>query len=167
MKIIKLNTSLVLVVCIIFTASFSSYSQSQDLSGWEKTDLPWLTFYKPTYLVKTEYEGTDSAVWEYEGKNINLNIEVGLYAGKYDVDQEEKYYSKKSVEIDSKKAEIVTFKFRKASSKLEYIAILYFNEIGSENSKMSFTAYCKTAEEREIAKKIFYSIKFKNKVEDK
>lgn len=129
--------------------------------NWKRYDLELFSFSAPSDLISEPFEGKDSSVWKYNNKNLKLIIDLGLYSAKPEEDKFEKNYREESIKIGKKKATIVFFKFRNSNLKeFKNIAAVYFYRVGSNKSKMSIIAYCRTQNEQKLARKIFMSVKF-------
>lgn len=169
MAIGLLSGFLALVIGLfVFTISNVSKNHQNKLpKNWKKVELNRISFYSPPNLIQQDVKGTDSSVWEYRGHDMILQIDLGRYSNNLQSYSEQSEYSEELTEIDGKAAKICTFEVGKNSSlnnkqKCQHIAAVHFPEIDNDfNTKLTFMVYCENADCRDIAKDIFYSIKFK------
>ena len=115
----------------------------------------------PKELKNQNVRGIDSCVAEFRSGKMRLAIDYGSYSGAYRNDGTTLDFKEEFVEIDGKRAQLVTF--RDARGGLRFGAGLYvlINE-SREGMKtaLNMMVQVKRAEDLETAKRIFRSIRF-------
>ena len=97
---------------------------------------------------------------------MRLSIDSGSYGGVYKKAESYLYFTEEFIEIDGKKAQIITYKDAQKKSKRKFVAGLYVVLYKSQNKEMQPSAFLymtiegKNENDLEIAKQIFQTIRF-------
>jgi hypothetical protein len=131
---------------------------------WKKIDLDFITFHIPPEMKFEEMRGTDSSVWTYVDRDTDteLIIDLGMYSEKPSIYAEMPEYREEFVTIDGKKATTCSFRLVDNNNTLgkQYASAVYFSEIDTTGTKLSFFVRSKSITKQAQAKTIFNSIKF-------
>ena len=139
---------------------------SIDSSDWEKINVCQIKFLIPKKLKNQYAKGIDSCVAEFRNGKMRLLIDSGSYGGLYKKTESNLDFKEEFIEIDSKKAQIVTYKDTQKKSKRKFVAGFYVVLYESQNKKMESSAFLymtiesKNENDLKIAKQIFQSIHF-------
>jgi hypothetical protein len=135
--------------------------------NWKKIDLDAFSFYAPPDLKNQNVHGIDSAVWEFRTSSMTLNIDYGMYSNDLKFYEDQPEYQAKWYLIGGKSAKVATLRLSDeyAADHLhkdqKYVAAVYFPDVASSGTKLTFWAECVDTTTQESAKKILQSIKFK------
>ena len=157
----------------------SVITQSQIPKGWKLIDLDRFSFLLPESMDDKKVKGIDSQIWRFEDDKISLSIEKGIYTNdfqnlkrSFEVQQEKVVIDGKNVIFfiwDRNKDISGAYMLNKDGSTIphevfeKHFAIgVYFQEGKRRYTGTNFVITTKTLEGQETAKKILYSIKFKN-----
>jgi hypothetical protein len=153
---------IVIAIFMLITSAGVSYGQQVNVAeDWQKIKLSFGSFLAPPGLKEVPFRGIDSQIWKFKKQDLILTIDLGLYSGKPNVNEDELNYKEKGVVKDGKQATIVSFKYREPRSEgFDYVSAIYFPELGDKYTKLSFVVHSKTPEHLKIAEKIFLSISF-------
>lgn len=160
---LRLFRILFFVVISVGAASSESRAQEETKApaGWKKFSACQFHFLAPSNLKNQNARGIDSCVAEYKSSKLRIAIDYGWYGGSYRNDSGAIDFKEEIIEIDGRKAQLVTFK--NARGKQAYVAGLYVlihqSQDGTKVS-LNMTINAKTAEDSETAKQIFRSLRF-------
>ena len=139
---------------------------SIDSSDWEKINVCQIKFLIPKKLKNQYAKGIDSCFVEFSSGKMRLSIDSGSYGGVYERTESRLDFKEEFVEIDGKKAQIVTYKDAQKKSKRKFVAGFYvvLDESSNKERKPSVFLYMtiesKNENDLKIAKQIFQSIRF-------
>jgi hypothetical protein len=130
-------------------------------ADWRRINECGTEFYVPSALKEKKVQGIDSCVKEYRGGNIRLELDVlegttapeSVYSRSGEYSNKSEFKLTKTV-IDGQKAEIITYTDLNTDG-VNYGAVLDFPQRG-----FTMWAYNATQEDREMALKIFDSVRF-------
>jgi hypothetical protein len=154
---------------LLFVTFFGINLRAQDGAvappGWRSIRVCSIGFFAPNELKKQDVGGGDSCNATYENGVLRLSIARGVFDGrqkKYDTSLK---YTEESVEIDGRKAQLVTYasSSQYVSPSRKYIAVVYFDLSGSQDAaktSLTLTVAAKGEKGIETAKQIFRTIKF-------
>ncbi len=186
MNCLKIN---LLVISIIFSVSVFTFGQKQSPEitknktqsksaqtqipkGWKSVDLGYFSFILPESMEDKKARGIDSQVWRFEDDEIKLQIDRGMYEVDFAYGGAGFKKETKWIELDGVKGKFFTIDYTKSFRSKDHElsetqkekpflqAIVFYED---ENSYSSFWVTYKKTEQKDIAEKILYSIKFKQK----
>ena len=144
-----------------------SYAQNSAISsGWENVSVCQIRFLIPRNLKNQYAKSIDSCVAEFRSKKIRLAIESGSYGGIYKKAETHLDFKEESIEIDGKKAQVVTYRDTQNKSNRKFVAGFYVVLFEAQNKETQQSAFlymtikAKSEKELEIARRIFQSIRF-------
>ncbi len=174
----------ILLVFNIFGQKQSSKTQIKQLQvpipkGWKLIDLDSFSFLLPEAMEDKKARGIDSQVWHFEDGEMELYIDSGMYTNDFRDLKESYEVKEEKVNIDGRNVKFFiwdenkdiseTYKVNKDGSiephetyEKHFAIGVYFQEGKRRYSGTNFVITTKSLEAQEIAKKILYSIKFKN-----
>ena len=118
------------------------------------------TFFVPPDMKPHVVQAKDSSVGEYRNSNIHLRFDYGWYSDPLDNYSRKPGYQEVKVEIDGKRAKVVTFHNTEENEDFKYVAAVHFVRVRDDKTGLTMWADCKGLPEVDIAKRIFGSIKF-------
>lgn len=164
----RLFTILFLIFVYACIALIEIHAQDATIPpDWEKVGVCQINFLIPKNLKNQYSRGIDSCFAEFRSKNMYLAIDSGSWGGGEQTKIESNLdFKEESVEIDGKKAQIITYKDAQKKSKRKFIAV--FNVVLYESQKneiqrnvnLSMKIEAKNENDLETAKQIFQSIRF-------
>ncbi len=117
--------------------------------------------------LKNQYaKGIDSCFVEFRSGKMRLSIDSGSYGGVYQKSESNLDFKEEYIEIDGKKAQIITYKDAKKKSKRKFVAGFYVvlyesqNKTREQSAFLYMTIESKNENDLKIAKQIFQSIRF-------
>ncbi len=151
------------------TQKIKSISQTQISNDWKLVDLDSFSFILPESMEDKKARGIDSSVWRFESDDIKLVIDSGMYKVTFP-DAEDFESSTKQVVVDKIKGQYFAINYSKPKSLEAEIDEKdkqkpYLEAIVFKRNKYLFSSFWvqyKNPNQKEIAEKILYSIKFKN-----
>lgn len=183
MKRLKFSLLVILIILLVSAFGFGQKQSSTDSKnistktqtkipeGWKLVDLDNFSFILPESMEDKKMRGIDSQVWQFEDDKMTLSIDSGMYKVDFDFDAARFQTEKKWIELDKVKGQFFSVDFTKpTSAKIEtsktekerpYLKAIMFYR--GKNFYSSFWVRYKKPEQSEIAEKILYSIKFKQK----
>ncbi len=109
-------------------------------------------------------DGKDSFIGSFEAAGLRLSFDYGLYSNPLVSDGSGKNYTARNVDIDGKKAKIVTNYIPHRSTKRPYFIGVYFQDVGKSSIgtiKLTVHTSVERKEDYDIVEKIFGTIRFK------
>lgn len=164
---IRLFSILFLAVAYTCVASTDSYAQDSSVpSGLVKVNLCQISFLIPKNLKNQYAKGIDSCVAEFRGGKMRLAIDSGPFGGGFTKAETSLDFKEEMVEIDGKKAQVVTYLDTRKKTMRKFVAgfsVVLFESQDKEKQRSVFlimTIESKREKDLEIARQIFQSIRF-------
>ena len=153
---------------MVFGVANAQNKKSAIPDGWKKIEACRITFFAPSDLEEEKVRGEDSCVKRYRSKNILLSLDVLGYKLKKSASRRDEYSDEKDFQIvktkiDGRKSEIITHYETENSEQwkdLLYSATLFVPQMRKDCCNLTIWANSRSAEDREIAKKIFATVRF-------
>jgi hypothetical protein len=142
-----------------------SQSDAAAPEGWKRIDAQGrFSFYIPPEMKRIDVHGIDSYVEKYSSDTMTLDFDYGQYSNPLDNEGEEDYRSE-VVEIDGRKARLVTLTLTGENLGYKYYAGLYFPDVDPLERRtpkpgLTVGVSSKSKADQERAKKIFSTIRF-------
>ena len=154
-----------LLVCTLLAMASSCTPATSDTSvsppsGWVQIDAREFSFYVPPDMKAVPVQGIDSFVGEYKGESISLDFDYGHWSNRLD-DEEEPNFIANEERIGGKKARVVSYDAPNSIHTYDYAIAVHFREVNENDNRLTVYATCKTANDRETARTIFRTIKFR------
>ena len=144
------------------TAEQNQTPELSQYEDWQKAEFAMYSLYVPKDFKIIKKPGVDSTYWEYRSESVDFVIIEGPYAGN---PSPTKNSSKKikytSLLIDGVNMEMVSYEDESRSHK--YVRAISFRPPKWKISWVAIFIDSKNTEGQEMAKKIFESIRFKDK----
>jgi hypothetical protein len=135
--------------------------------GWKLIKECGAEFYLPPDFKEEKVRGIDSCVKQYRGVNTLLELDVLGYitpdASRKDEYAEEHDVKYAKTKIDGRRAEIITHyatDLRKEAEGLNCASVLFVPQMRKDGGNLTIWTYSKSPEEREMAMKIFQTVRF-------
>jgi len=127
---------------------------------WQKIEIKGrFSFSIPPEMKRTSAQDTDSLVGEYRSSNISLSFDYGWYSDPLDY-QGRTDYEESFIEIDGRKAKLVTFRQTNSQNGFANFAGIHFSELADGQNKLTMWARYQNRNDLNQIKKVFQSIKF-------
>lgn len=145
--------------------------QSKVPADWRNVQVEDFSFSIPPDLKAEDVRGIDSTVYAYVSDHMRIVIDLGRYSNNLQLYREQPGYREEWFIIHGRKAKVSTFylsdEFANPGDEgRRSIAAVFFPDIGGNAAQLSFWVNCESGREQEVAKQIFYSIKFKTEIPD-
>jgi hypothetical protein len=132
----------------------------KDYEGWQKVELNALTFYIPSILKRKEVKCYDGGCYHFESDDLLFRIDLDPAAGRPTFERTYPSYSDKITQIDGKYAWIWFFQ---DEGDYKYLSGVNFWDERSRKYGAGIYLSSKTTDTKQMAEKIFRSIKFNPK----
>ena len=161
--------SIIVLLFLSFSVTNAQKKQFTVPDDWKKNEECGITFSIPSEFEKEDVRGKDSCFSSFRSKNILLSLDVLFYIGKEsdsrkDEVSDEKDFKISKLKIDGRKAEIITYyetENKEQWKDLLFNATLFVPVIDKkEGGNLTMWANCRSEKDREIAKKIFETVRF-------
>lgn len=130
---------------------------------WQKVEIKGrFSFSLPPEMKQTPVEGMDSLVREYASPHVRLGFDYGWYSDPLDYPGRVDYQAG-MVEIDGRKAKLVTFRSADAQTDFANFAGIHLADPGDGQNKLTMWARYQNPADLSQIKKIFQSIKISEK----
>lgn len=134
-------------------------------ADWKNVQVKDFSFSIPPDLKPEDIRGIDSTVYGYVGDHMRIVIDLGRYSNNLQAYRDQPGYLEEWIVIDGRKAKVGTFHLSDEAANptdegREFIAAVFFPDIGVNDLQLSFWVNCETKQEQDVAKQVFYSIKF-------
>ena len=126
-------------------------------SAWHRYDAGSFSFLIPPDLKKTDAHGIDSYASEFKSPNMELSFDYGFYSSNFREWPDSTSFEVATIDGRPAKIGSISEGFHRRFS---YCTMVSFRDI-KPTVHLSMFASCKTPQDSLIAKRIFYSIKFK------
>lgn len=145
------------------------YSHAQEPAippGWKKVSACQIRFLIPKDLKNQHARGIDSCFVEFRNGKMRLAIDSGPWGGVITKVEATHNFKEEFIEIDGKKAQVVTYQNARNKSNRKFVAGFYvvlYEAQKNERQSSAFlymTIQARSEKELEIAKQIFQSIRF-------
>jgi hypothetical protein len=136
-------------------------SATKTYSNWKTVKLGVFSFRLPSRMkFVTDVKGIDSPLWRYEDNDNLLDIETGQYVvfGSF---RSELSYQEEDLIIDNTKAIIQFFKLNETFDDYKFVSHVTLLKKDGAKFNVSMFLYSKNPVDKELARKIFQSIKFR------
>jgi hypothetical protein len=131
--------------------------------NWKQISLPEFSFSVPKAIKDLKSTGIHSQIWQSENENIFLSIELGDYVSpRLGAFKGKPTFQEKFIEVDGENAYLIFYQLEDPNEEYKYASEIYFSS-QNKRRKLSLKIYSKAEDDRKIAEKIFFSIKFKIK----
>lgn len=164
---IRLFSILLLAVAYIHAGSIESYAQdSTTPTEWKKVSVCRINFRLPETFKNQYAKGIDSCVAEFRVGKMRLAIDSGSYGGGFTKAETSLNFKEEIVEIDGKKAQVVTYQDTRKKSTRKFVAgfsVVLFESQDKQKQPSVFlimTIESKREKDLETARQIFQSIRF-------
>lgn len=158
-----------LFVLTLFTATLiSGLAQDRGAStskGWQKIDAKGrFSFLVPSGMRKRDARGIDSYVEEYRGGDMRVSFDYGRYSDPLDSYSDKPEYQETFIDIDGRRAKLVTFIYPEAIGSLKRVAAVHFADVGVPEKegfgkmRLTLRVSYKHPEDLEAAKRILRSV---------
>lgn len=160
---------IILLLAFTHTCACLINSRAQDQaipSGWEKASACQIRFLIPKDLKNQYARGIDSCFVEFRNSKMRLTIDSGSWGGVFTRTETSLDFKEKFIDIDGKKAQVVTYKDAQSNSSNKFVAGFYVvlheapNKEEQSSAFLYMTVRAKREKDLEIAEQIFYSIRF-------
>jgi hypothetical protein len=133
--------------------------RKSDYKDWQKVELSNLSFYIPKELKKQETKCIDGGCYLFKSEELKLSIDVNSAAGFPTYEKKNPTYSEKFFQIDDAKAWIWSVE----NDRYKYESGVLFEFEKIKNYRIGMYLFSESQNIKDLAKKIFKSVKFKNK----
>jgi len=155
------------IVCTLAICSVPAQKNPSSPAGWKLIKECGAEFYLPPDFKEEKVRGIDSCVKQYRGTNTLLELDVLGYitpnASRREEYAEERDVKYERTKIGGRRAEIITHyatDVRKEAEGLNYAAVLFVPQMRKDGGNLTIWTFSKHPEEREIAMKIFQTVRF-------
>jgi hypothetical protein len=159
---IRLLSVVILAFAYFYVGVIDIYAQDLTVpTGWQKISVCEIKLLIPIDLKNQYAKGIDSCVVSFKSTKMRIGIDYGSYGNAYKNDGTKVDFKEEFKEIDSKKAQLVTYK--DARNGREFTAGLYvviYEAQDRVKTSLNMTVETKSEKELETAKQIFQSILF-------
>ncbi|MBC7912477.1 MAG: hypothetical protein H7Y30_18365 [Pyrinomonadaceae bacterium] len=145
----------------------NSHAQAPTIPhDWKTVSACQIRFSTPKDLKNQNVRGIDSCYAEFRNSKMRLTIDSGSWGGVFTRTQTNLDFKEEFIDIDGKKAQVVTYKDAQSNSSRKFVAGFYvalYESPDKEKQPSAFlymTARVKSEKELEVAKQIFRSIRF-------
>lgn len=146
------------------TKSGGTSSQASALEEeWQEFDaFGRFRFRTPNDVKQRPAPGIDSLVGSFQGRAIRLSFDYGLYSDSLRDSSYSRYpqYQEGDIEIDGKKARMITFYSSEINKEYPYVAAIHFPVTEERGARLTMMAFGKTESDLHVARKVFESIRF-------
>ena len=154
---IILTAGLLALGCAVAQPAGGGHAPTEE---WQKVEVKGrFSFSIPPDIKRTSAAGTDSLVGEYRGANVSLGFDYGWYSDPLEY-RGKTNYQESSIEIDGRRAKLVTFRRTGGPNDFANFAGIHFADLGDEQNKLTMWAGYHNEADLDQVKKIFQSIKF-------
>ena len=135
-------------------------------SDWKQVSACHIRFVTPKDLKNQFARGIDSCFAEFRNRRMRLAIDSGSSGGVFTKAGTSLDFKEEFIEIDGKKAQVVTYKDARSKANRKFVAGFYVVLYEAQNKERQSSAFLymtvqgKSEKELEIAKRIFQSIRF-------
>ena len=168
---ILMNRLFLRILFLTFAYSWAGLiiSHAQDSTippGWKTVSACQIRFLVPKDLKNQNVRGIDSCFVEFRNSKMRLTIDAGSWGGVFTRTEASLDFKEEFINIDGKKAQVVTYKDAQSSSSRKFVAGFYvvlYESPDKEKLSSAFlymTVRVKGEKELEVAKQIFHSIRF-------
>lgn len=133
--------------------------RKSDYKDWRKVELNNLSFYIPKELKKQEAKCIDGGCYLFKSEELKLSIDVNSAAGFPTYEKKKPAYSEKFFQIDNAKACIWSVE----NDRYKYESGVLFEFEKTRNYRIGMYLFSNSQDVKNLAEKIFKSVKFKNK----
>lgn len=132
----------------------------QQAEEWQRVEIKGrFSFSIPPEMKRTSASGIDSLVGEYRSPNISLSFDYGWYSDPLDY-QGRTNYEESFIEVDGRKAKLVTFRQTDSKNDFANFAGIHFADPGDDQNKLTMWARYQNRNDLDQIKRVFQSIKF-------
>jgi hypothetical protein len=139
-------------------------------ADWVRVDACHISFPLPRDLKRSNREGIDSCIAEFENRKMELSVDYGWYGGRTRKDEVTLQFKEKSISVDGKSAQLATYiddsLYARKNPNRKYVAHLYVvvNPSESERAPMTTSLMITVRGARknieDLAERIFRSVHF-------
>jgi len=149
-----------LAAAFLLSALYSIHG-SEPPAEWKKVDAKQFSFFIPPDMKLVPTQGIDSFVETYRGTNIDLNFDFGPYSDSLNNYKNLSGSVTKTVKIDGKEAQQVSFTNLSGSGyRFGQVIAIHFRDLGDRGNKLTLWATCRTKEHYSAVEQIFSTLRF-------